>query len=160
MSLAILKYISDRGLTSDVVAEVAQFAHLIENTMDGTSGALYTIFFHALVQNLSSYPAGEITTQIWAQALQQSCLALSRYTPAKTGDRTLIEALHPFVNVLGKESVVEAAKAAQQGAERTKDMKASLGRTVYVGADGVEGTPDPGAWGLSVFLCGLAGLEI
>ncbi|PBP15316.1 dihydroxyacetone kinase [Diplocarpon rosae] len=36
---------------------------------------------------------------------------------------------------------------------------ASLGRTVYIGGSGFEEVPDPGAWGLSEFLLGLAGFK-
>ena len=52
--------------------------------------------------------------------------------------------------------VGKAAKAADEGAVKTKGMKASLGRTVYVGGSGFEEVPDPGAHGLAVFFNGLA----
>ena len=83
--------------------------------------------------------------------------SLSQYTPARPGDRTLVDALQPFVETLGKTgNVTQAAEAARQGAEGTKGMKASLGRTVYVGGEGWQDVPDPGAHGLSEFLLGLA----
>jgi len=53
----------------------------------------------------------------------------------------------------------KAAEAARKGAEGTKGMKASLGRTVYIGGTGFEEVPDPGAWGLSEFFLGLAGIK-
>lgn len=53
----------------------------------------------------------------------------------------------------------KAAEASRKGAEGTKGMKASLGRTVYVGGKGFEQVPDPGAWGLSEFFLGLAGIK-
>jgi dihydroxyacetone kinase len=49
-----------------------------------------------------------------------------------------------------------AAKAATEGAEKTKKMKASLGRSVYVSGERWDTVPDPGAYGLAVFLQGLA----
>lgn len=68
-----------------------------------------------------------------------------------------MDALHPFVETLSKTgNVKDAAAAARRGAESTKGMKASLGRTVYVGGSGYKEVPDPGAYGLSVFLQGLA----
>ncbi|GKT84731.1 hypothetical protein Ct61P_02581 [Colletotrichum tofieldiae] len=85
---------------------------------------------------------------------------MSRYTPARPGDRTLVDALYPFVDVLGQTGdVKKAAEAARAGADKTKGMKASLGRTVYIGGSGFEQVPDPGAWGLSCFFAGLAGVE-
>lgn len=125
--------------------------------MDGTSGALYAIFLNSLVHSLRILAPGEATPKIWAAALQQSLDALSKYTPARPGDRTLVDALQPFVQNLGKTGdLKQAAEAAKAGAESTKGMKASLGRTVYVGGSGFEQVPDPGAWGLAAFFLGLA----
>ncbi|OAQ77348.1 dihydroxyacetone kinase (DakA) [Purpureocillium lilacinum] len=155
---AILKHIKDKPLTGDAVVDVASIVPVVENTMDGTSGALYAIFLNALVHALRTASAGEASPQVWAAALKQSCDALSRYTPARPGDRTLVDALYPFVEVLGKAGDVrEAAAAARKAADETKGMQASLGRTVYVGGSGYEEVPDPGAWGLSCFFQGLAG---
>lgn len=128
--------------------------------MDGTSGALYAIFLNSLVHSLKTKGSGEASAKVWASALQQSCEALSKYTPARPGDRTVIDALYPFVEILEKTGdLKEAAEAAKKGAEGTKGMKASLGRTVYVGGSGFEKVPDPGAWGLTCFFLGLAGLQ-
>jgi dihydroxyacetone kinase len=83
--------------------------------------------------------------------------SLANYTPAQPGDRTLIDALNPFVRTLGESGDLKrAAKAAREGADSTKGMKASLGRTVYVGGEGWQEVPDPGAVGLATFLGGLA----
>lgn len=132
--------------------------------MDGTSGALYGIFLNALVASLHTVGGGESDKKAadgnaWAAALKLSCDALSKYTPARPGDRTLIDALYPFVDALKKTGdVKKAAEAAKQGAEGTKGMKANLGRTVYIGGSGFEQVPDPGAWGLAEFFLGLAGI--
>ncbi|KAJ5199828.1 Dihydroxyacetone kinase [Penicillium cf. griseofulvum] len=149
-------------LTNDVVSTVARIVTVVENVMDGTSGAIYAIFLNALAHGLlaqnTSSPT-EITTQTWAKALKSSFEALGKYTPAKVGDRTLIDALAPFVDTLLETGDVRAAAAAaQQGTESTKAMKASLGRTVYVGGEQewIGKVPDPGAFGLSEFLTGLA----
>lgn len=128
--------------------------------MDGTSGALYAIFLNSLVHSLRTLAPGEATPKTWAAALRQSSDALSKYTPARPGDRTLVDALHPFVEVLGRTGdVKQAAEAAKAAAEGTKGMKASLGRTVYIGGSGYEEVPDPGAWGLAYFFLGLAGVK-
>ncbi|KAG6006182.1 hypothetical protein E4U43_000480 [Claviceps pusilla] len=126
--------------------------------MDGTSGALYAIFLNALAHSLRSLGPGPATPAIWAAALRHSCDALGRYTPARPGDRTLIDALYPFVETLEQTGDVgAAAEAARRAAEGTKGMEASLGRSVYVGGRGFEQVPDPGAFGLAVLLGGLAG---
>lgn len=139
------------------MVDVASIVPVVENTMDGTSGALYAIFLNALVAALREVSSGEANAQAWAQALKKSCDALSAYTPARPGDRTLIDALYPFVEELGKTGdVAKAAEASHKAADETKGMKASLGRSVYVGGSGYEEVPDPGAWGLACFFQGMA----
>lgn len=157
---AILKFLSERDFSGDAVVDVASIVPLVEKTMDGTSGALYAIFLNALVQSLAAFPQGEATPQVWASALEQSCKTMSKYTPARPGDRTLVDALYPFVDVLGKSGdLKKAVEAAHIGAENTRGMRASLGRTVYVGGSGFEQVPDPGAWGLRCFFLGLGGIN-
>lgn len=130
--------------------------------MDGTSGAIYAIFLNALAHGLLAQDTSSptpITAATWASALQSSFDALGKYTPAKPGDRTLIDALAPFIDTLAQTGDARvAAAAAQQGTESTKAMKASLGRSVYVGGEEewIGKVPDPGAFGLSEFLTGLA----
>ncbi|MCJ1379960.1 hypothetical protein MMC17_003063 [Xylographa soralifera] len=157
---AIRKMLDCTKPTDDVLLAYLEVVRTVEGTMDGTSGALYAIFLNTLAHDLRRQdgPAPrEISTQIWANALGSSLQAIAKYTPAQPGDRTLMDALYPFVKTLqdGK-STKEAAEAAQKGAESTRGMKASLGRTVYVGGEDWQGVPDPGAWGLSEFLVGLA----
>lgn len=129
--------------------------------MDGTSGALYAIYLNSLVHGLRQQAsAGEATPKVWGVALTHASQALSKYTPASPGDRTLVDALEPFVRTLNDTGdLKKAAEASRKGAESTKGMKASLGRTVYVGGSGFEKVPDPGAWGLSEFFLGIAGLK-
>jgi dihydroxyacetone kinase len=163
--------------TDDVLILLNNIIQVVEVSMDGTSGAMwgacpfflksvltmtfsYAIFLNALAhglrQNAPSSP-GPATPEIWARALDSSLKSLGKYTPAQPGDRTLIDALHPFVQTLSKTgSIDEAAAAAQKGAQGTKGMKASLGRTVYVGGQGFQEVPDPGAHGLAELLLGLS----
>lgn len=127
--------------------------------MDGTSGAIYAIFLNALSHGLRIQSNGPkpVTVEVWSKALQTSLESLAKYTPARPGDRTLVDALYPFVESLAKTGDVKAAaKAAEDGANGTKGMQASLGRTVYVGGGGYQQVPDPGAHGLSQFLTGLS----
>ncbi|ESZ96557.1 dihydroxyacetone kinase [Sclerotinia borealis F-4128] len=157
---SVLSSISKEKLSGDVVVDLARIVQVVENTMDGTSGALYAIFLNSLLTALrENASAGQATPEVWAKALQSASEALSKYTPAKPGDRTLVDALHPFIETLAKTGDIQkAAEASRTGAEGTKGMRASLGRTVYIGGTGFEQVPDPGAWGLSEFFLGLAGL--
>ncbi|KAJ4423540.1 dihydroxyacetone kinase Dak1 [Gnomoniopsis sp. IMI 355080] len=157
---AIIEHLAAEPLIGDAVVDLASIVTVVEMAMDGTSGALYAIFLNALVHALSTLAPGEASPKTWASALQKSCEALSKYTPARPGDRTLVDALYPFVDTLSKTGdVKKAAEASKTAADGTKGMVASLGRTVYVGGEGFQQVPDPGAWGLAYFFLGLAGLE-
>ncbi|KAK1913648.1 hypothetical protein P3342_006891 [Pyrenophora teres f. teres] len=157
---AILKMLETAKETDDLLILVNHIIQVVEVAMDGTSGAIYAIFLNALAhglrQNAPSSPQ-PVTPAIWAKALDSSLKALGKYTPAKPGDRTLMDALYPFVETLSKtDDIDKAAAAAQIGAQGTKGMKASLGRTVYVGGEGFQEVPDPGAHGLAELLLGLS----
>lgn len=145
---------------ADLLANMTHVVRAIESSMDGTSGAMYAIFLNSLVHNLRQLDTGssiEATAQLWAKALQGALAAISSYTPAKVGDRTMMDALIPFVDALhGSGKLSDAVTAAEQGAASTKGMKASLGRTVYVGGESYKEVPDPGAHGLAVLFRGMA----
>lgn len=159
---SIIKFLSMGTTNDDVINAVCQIIPVVENTMDGTSGAIYAIFLNSLAHGLreqdpkSSKP---ITAKEWATALKHALDTLATYTPAQPGDRTLVDALEPFVKSLVETGdITVAAAAAQKGSESTKALKASLGRSVYVGGESewLGKIPDPGAYGLSEFLAGLA----
>lgn len=153
---AVLEFISaPDAVSSDAAQTIAKVADLVEENMDGTSGALYSIFLNALAKALRDSGAGYATFDIWAKAANQAMTGLGTYTPARPGDRTLVDALEPFVSgLMFTKDLTAAAKAARDGAEKTKGMKASLGRTVYVNEIG--NVPDPGAVGIAVLAEGMA----
>ncbi|KAL9638534.1 MAG: hypothetical protein Q9164_001488 [Protoblastenia rupestris] len=150
----------DELQSDDMMHAFSKICHSIETSMDGTSGALYAIFFNSLASNMRSLDSSTpqpVTTEMWAKALSMSIEGLGRYTSAQPGDRTLMDALVPFVDELKQSgNVKKAAEKAEAGAEKTKGMKANLGRSVYVGGKGFEEVPDPGAYGLAIFLSGIA----
>lgn len=160
---AVLKELSSGDLPSDAVSFVNKIVPVVEHHTDGTSGALYSIFLNALVHGLREQDTGssqKVDAKIWAAALKSARTALGKYTPAAVGDRTLIDALDPFIETLASTGdVKKAAEAAKEGTEKTKTMKASLGRAVYVGAESewMGKVPDPGAVGLQELLLGIAG---
>lgn len=117
-----------------------------------TYRVVFGLYFTALSTALSSLST---PTSAPLHALQ----ALSSYTPARPGDRTLVDALHPFCVALDSgHSFTNAVEEAVKGAESTRNMAPKLGRAVYVGLDtdfGKELPPDPGAWGLKAIFEGL-----
>ncbi|KJX99227.1 dihydroxyacetone kinase like protein [Zymoseptoria brevis] len=156
----IKKYLDSGSDQKDAALFVDGIVEVVESDMDGTSGALYAIFLNAVAYGLrqqSGGSGGSADAKVWAKALDTAVETLGQYTQAKVGDRTLVDALAPFVEQLNSTSDVQkAAQAADEGAKKTKGMKANLGRTVYVGGSGYEEVPDPGAHGLAEFFKGLA----
>src|SRR6201999_2107263 len=110
------------------------------------------IFLASLSHALSTLPSSSGSRDQWSTALREALSALQRHTPAQPGDRTLMDALHPFITTLGgaEDSLAEAVKACKEGMERTRGMKPRLGRSVYIGESREEEdrrnhVPDPGA---------------
>ena len=136
---AVQKELSKGDLPTDAVAFVNRLVPVIEENMDGTSGAIYAIFLNSLAAGLRQQDTGSskaMDAKTWGAALEAALQDLKKYTPAAPGDRTLMDALFPFVEGLkGDGDVKKAAEAAKEGAEKTKGMKASLGRAVYVGSE-------------------------
>jgi len=157
----VMSLLSSGQIPDDAAVLMDHIVSKVETSMDGTSGALYAIYLNAVATGLRSQSSGsakqQATAKIWGNAAKYALDAMSKYTPAKVGDRTLVDALAPFVESLQQSGdVKKAAQAADEGSQSTKGMKASLGRTVYVGGEGWQNVPDPGAYGLAVFFNGLA----
>ena len=154
---AVLEYIESPNISNDALRTVVNLAEVIENNMDGTSGAIYGIFFAALASAVRTVSPGTLGTGSWVQVASTALAKLQEATPARQGDRTMMDALEPFVKSLAAGSTLkDAVSAARVGVEATKGMKASLGRAVYVEQEAWNKVPDPGAEGV---LCILEGLE-
>ncbi|KAF2492526.1 Dak1-domain-containing protein [Lophium mytilinum] len=150
-------------------------ATVIERSMGGTSGAIYAIFLNAVSTALaktststdfrktappsppmspSTGPQSQLSYSIIiASAFRSGLTELCKYTSARKGHRTLMDALIPFVDVFEESGdLIRAGNAAREGAEGTRSMKALLGRASYVGESAFEGEkggiPDPGALGV------------
>jgi triose/dihydroxyacetone kinase / FAD-AMP lyase (cyclizing) len=155
-SNAILSALKSNSLPlSNAVSGILALAGLVEDNMGGTSGALYSIYLSALAQGVAQSNASRVTVDVMADAAEFALKALGKYTPARVGDRTLVDALDPFVNEL-KESkdLWKAVEAAREGATGTAKMTARLGRASYVGGERLP--PDPGAVGLTALVEGIA----
>lgn len=110
----------------------------LSQTMGGSSGVLLAIFFAAAGDAASS----GLTMQ---DALRAGLERMQQIGGARLGDRTMIDALHPALDVLG-EGIAAAAAAARKGANHTATLrKAKAGRAAYVSAEHLDGHIDPGA---------------
>jgi triose/dihydroxyacetone kinase / FAD-AMP lyase (cyclizing) len=101
---------------SNAVASIVKISALVENTMGGTSGALYSIYLSALAQGIAQSQEPKVTLPVIAMAADFALRALGKYTPARKGDRTLVDALDPFVEELNKShDLWKAVEAAREG---------------------------------------------
>ncbi|KAJ5281970.1 dihydroxyacetone kinase [Penicillium angulare] len=140
-------------------------ASSVRSGMGGTSGALYGIFLNSFVSAVQKNytEIKEVNIKLFSKSATQALETLKGYTNARENSRTLMDALIPFINELSvavfddKESAANALqrahKAAETGAESTKWIKSSFGRSTYVGAsegddNPTKGIPDPGACGI------------
>ncbi|BDA43964.1 Triokinase/FMN cyclase [Coccomyxa sp. Obi] len=137
--------------------------------MGGTSGALYNIGLTAAAGELLNHDAsgeeeGPSATK-WGTTFEAAVAALLRYSGAAEGARTMLDALIPaqqhFARALqqGDDAAValdKAAVAAQEGAERTRGMAASAGRSSYVPEAVLKDVPDPGACAVATWMAALA----
>ena len=141
----------------DFPATLKALGHTLRHELGGSSGSLYGVLFLRCGTTLEH--AGAAGLAQWAEALDQGCRAISELGGAKLGDRTMLDALVPFVNALKKnqdgktprEAVLFALDVAERGMETTAQMKARLGRSSYLG-DRVLGYPDPGAKAITIWL--------
>ncbi len=138
----------------DVAATLKGLSQTLRRSMGGSSGPLYGVLFLRVASSLQKSGATDKTH--WAEAIQQGCLAISELGGAKPGDRTMLDALLPFVKSLRDSdgfnaSLIAAVEAADRGVKATGQMKPQLGRSSYLG-DRVLGHPDPGAKAIAIWL--------
>ncbi|KAK3093627.1 hypothetical protein FSP39_018283 [Pinctada imbricata] len=130
-------------------------AGIVEDSMGGSSGGLYSLFCTAASVPLQKGSSG---TQ-WCEALKAGISTIMRYGGAEPGDRTMLDALHAagtvFTEAVGKKSAMEAftdaVQAADKAAQSTATMKARAGRASYVSADHLK-NPDPGAVAVTIWM--------
>ena len=139
----------------DVPATLKALGHTLQRELGGSSGPLYGVLFLRCGSVLED--SGTALAQ-WAEALDQGCCAIGELGGAQPGDRTMLDALDPFVKSLigvagqvSREVLLTAVEAAEDGVEATAQMKPRLGRSSYLG-DRVLGHPDPGAKAVAIWI--------
>ncbi len=139
----------------NIPATLKALGHTLRRALGGSSGPLYGVLFLRCGSVLEASRSAGLAQ--WAEALDQGCRAISELGGAKPGDRTMLDALDPFLRTLQqgakpeREGVLAAVEAAERGAEATAQMLPKLGRSSYLGGR-VLGYPDPGAKAISVWL--------
>jgi triose/dihydroxyacetone kinase / FAD-AMP lyase (cyclizing) len=154
-AMAILSRMDSYPL-NNVSATLKALGHDLHREMGGSSGPLYGVLFLRCGNVLENSRTSGLAQ--WVEAVDQGCQAISELGGAKPGDRTMLDALDPFVKSLkeargepSREILLSAVEAAERGAEATATMKPRLGRSSYLG-DRVLGHPDPGAKAVAIWL--------
>ena len=90
--------------------------------------------------------AGALRGQTLSTFCEAALVRIQASGKAQLGEKTMVDALEPAVQVLRRGgSLEEASKAARQGAENTRDMLGTKGRSLY-SQSRAKGIPDPGAY--------------
>ncbi|MFF4244489.1 dihydroxyacetone kinase subunit DhaL [Streptomyces sp. NPDC001822] len=111
------------------------------STVGGASGPLYGTLLRRTGKALGD--AGEVSPAELAEAFGAGVAAVAQLGGAQAGDKTMLDALLPAVEVLA-ESFERAHDAAVAGASATVPMQARKGRASYLGERSI-GHQDPGA---------------
>jgi len=122
----------------------------------GASGALIGALLSTVGRTLDD---GPFDTPTVTKALQAGLTMVQRLGKAQPGDKTLVDALQPFVSALAAQPADQpllaawraALPAAQAGAAATREMVARRGRSAKLGERSL-GHPDPGAVSLTYLL--------
>lgn len=128
----------DRLPQADITQLYRAIGLELSQTMGGSSGVLLAIFFAAAGDASGN---GEDTIGSLKSALNR----VQEVGGARLGDRTMIDALAPALDVLG-DGFAAAAAAAREGADATARIeKAGAGRASYITSEKLLGHKDPGA---------------
>jgi triose/dihydroxyacetone kinase / FAD-AMP lyase (cyclizing) len=154
---SVLKGALDTYPADDVAATLKALGHTLCHELGGSSGPLYGVLFLRAGSVLKS-AAGAGLPQ-WIHAIDEGARAISELGGAKPGDRSMMDALYPFIASLRaaapnrslRDALLAAVDAAHRGAESTAQMMPRVGRSSYL-RDRVLGHPDPGAVALALWL--------
>ncbi|MDR0869812.1 MAG: DAK2 domain-containing protein [Planctomycetaceae bacterium] len=123
----------------------------VMGSTSGSTSALNGLFFTGLGEAIESE---ELDADQTTEAFAAGLVNVRTMTQAKTGDKTLLDALIPAVEAMGKlkgtagttlpQMFAEAAAAAKDGAESTRDLAAKQGRARNLG-ERSKGHLDAGA---------------
>ena len=141
-----------------VEAVLSAAGHAFGDKAGGTSGILWGLLLEGVGKGLGNTEA--VTAKRLADAVQGSAQHLQGFSKAELGDKTMLDALFPFVDTLVgqvdagapiSEAWRSAADACRSAAEATAPLVPKIGRARPL-AERSVGTPDPGAVSLGLIV--------
>jgi len=156
--LAKLGSAENPGLPVDCPHTLAlNLGQIAEDTMGGSSGALYSLFFTGAASELNS-----LGSESLAKAFVSGMNVCMKYGGAKPGYRTMIDPLDAACKSFSQNTQQSvslafkaAAKASEEAAKRTSSMDAQAGRASYVNKEHLT-KPDPGAMAVAAWMSAVA----
>ncbi len=130
----------------------------------GTSGVLWGRFLQTIGDHLGD--AEDVTAEALASAVRIAAEDMQTFGKAELGDKTMLDALFPFVDALDVGLAVgqplfrawtSAAARAVEAAAETSDLVPKVGRARPL-ADRSVGTPDAGATSMGLLLTAAGGV--
>jgi dihydroxyacetone kinase len=137
---------------------LAAAGHAFGDKAGGTSGILWGLLLEGVGKGLGN--SEQVTAQRMADAVESSAKNLQGFSKAELGDKTMLDALFPFVDTLMGQvdagaSIADAwrsaADACRTAAEATSLLVPKIGRARPL-AERSVGTPDPGAISLALIV--------
>jgi dihydroxyacetone kinase-like protein len=126
------------------------------NSVGGAAGAIFGTFFRGGGKNLKQHIY--FNSQTLSIMLLDALEAIKQRGKAKTGDKTMIDALEPAamksmetISLSLQDALSSIVKEANKGVEKTKKMVATVGKAKTLG-DRSLGYSDPGAISISLIL--------
>lgn len=124
----------------------------------GAMGPLYGKIFKTMGSTFSG--CDEIDAGLFREALNQVREAMEKLSPARVGDKTLVDALYPAIEACNRsldeggdfrEALGAMKSAAEEGRDRTSGMIAKIGRSSRLG-ERSRGVTDAGAASCALLL--------
>jgi dihydroxyacetone kinase len=146
------------GTRGGVETVLAAAGHAFGDKAGGTSGILWGLLLEGVGKGLGNTEA--VTSKRLADAVQSSATNLQGFSKAQLGDKTMLDALFPFVDTLVGQidsgaSISKAWRSAadvcRTAAEATASLVPKIGRARPL-AERSVGTPDPGAISLGLIV--------
>jgi dihydroxyacetone kinase len=132
--------------------------HAFGDKAGGTSGILWGLLLEGVGKGLGN--TEPVTARRLADAVQSSAQHLQGFSKAQLGDKTMLDALFPFVDTLVDQVAAgasisdawpSAAEACRNAADATAALVPKIGRARPL-AERSVGTPDPGAISLGLIV--------
>ncbi len=157
---AVSKTVSENP-PSDLKTLLSAIAWAVMSCDGGSTGPLLGSFFMGMSDGAAG--RGELDCAGVVAVFEAGVAKLQRQSRAQLGDKTMMDAFLPALAALRsagnsceiKAALEQAAAAAAQGAEATRDMKARFGRARNLG-DRALGHADPGAVSVSLIFKGFS----